>query len=249
MHASPFHVRPLLAVILALSAGAVGAADPVLLEAIGGFELSGADRSYAFVTAGAAPAVALGLRMPVRLTASDLRYSFESGGTTTAVHSPGATLLAGLGLRGERSGLALTGGGELRRERRRVEGSSDPATVDVRPGAVIQLEGDRAMGLRLHVFALVSFAGASRYTYARLAVRRQLSNLQWRGPLAVFAGIEGSGQGNAETRAAQAGGSIEITFARAQLSLGAHAGLEESGSPGEPRRRTPYAALSVYQRY
>lgn len=249
MHTASYDVaRALLSVLLGLTPLAVAAAEPVVLEAIGGLEAGGRARSYGFVTAGIAPSIASGLRLPIRLTVSDLRYSFDAGGVTTAVQSPGVTLLAGLAIDGRRGRLALQGGGELRRELRRAGGSA-PAETDLQPGAVAQLEADLALGSRLHAFAVANYAGAARYTYARLAVLWQLGNLAWSGPRSHFAGVEGAGQGNAETSSAQVGASLQITFVRAQLSLGAHAGLEESWSPAAPRSRAPYGALSLYKRF
>jgi hypothetical protein len=240
--------RWLVAALLA-GAAAARAEDRVIFEAIGGWESSPSNGSYAFATAGASPHLTGGLRLPVRLTASDLRYSFDTAGATTSVRSPGVTLLVGLGLRGAAGGVVLSGGGELRWERRQLLGTAEPASTIRRAGAVAQLEGDFAMGRRLRTFLLANYAGAARYTYARAALRCQLSPLEWRGPLAWFAGIEATSQGNADTRAAQLGGSVEATVVRASLSVGLHGGYEESWSPGEAHRRRPYGALSFYERF
>jgi len=238
--------RGFLVVLVAVASSAARADDAVLVEAIAGLEASGSDHGYGFVTAGIAPPISSGLRLPLRLTASYLRYTFMVGTATTAVEAPGVSLLAGLAFHGEQGGLVLYGGAELRREQRRLEGSPDPATVDLRLGAIGQLEANLALGRRLHAFALATYAGAARYTYAKLTLRGQLNNLDWQGPLTFFLGAEGTGQGNADTRAAQAGGSFEVGFVRAHLSLGVHAGVQETWSPGQPHTRGPYAGLSLY---
>ena len=103
-----------------------------------------------------------------------------------------------------------------------------------------------ALGRRFHTFALATYAGAARYLYAKLALRGQLNNLEWRGPLTFFLAVEGTGQGNAETRTTQAGGSFEVGFVRARLSVGVHAGVQETWSPGQPHTRGPYGGLSLY---
>lgn len=239
----------LLLLSLSLAPLRTTAGEPALLEAIGGIEAGGTDRSYAFLTGGWGASLGPGLRLPLRLTASDLRYSFASGGATTDVHAPGATLLAGLSWEGSRGRVAVLGGGEVRRERRSVRGSAAPATSVLKPGAVAQVEGDLAFGGRLRAFALANYAGAARYAYGRLALLWQLTNLRWEGARAWFVGLEGVAQGNAETRAAQAGGMLQVTFARVQFSIGLHAGVEQSRSPGGPSDHRPYGALSLYQRY
>jgi hypothetical protein len=228
-----------------LAAGAARAEEGVTFEGIAGLDVGGAGSRYAFATAGASLPLGGRFRVPIRLTASDLRYSFGAAGATTDVRSPGATALAGIGLRRGAGALSLSAGGELRREERRVPGS--PPATGLRAGAVAQLEGELGLGPRLQATLLASWAGAARYAWSRAALRFQLNDLAWQGPLVAFAGLEGIGQGNAETRAVRGGGVLELNLVPARLSLALHAGVETRGSPGAPWSRAPYGTLGLYR--
>jgi hypothetical protein len=97
------------------------------------------------------------------------------------------------------------------------------------------------------VFA--NYAGAARYLFSRVAVRRQATNLDWKDPVAFFLGAEGIGQGNDESVGAQGGLFLEWTFVPQRLSLALRGGYKDSWSPDGPHRRGAYGGLSVYQQF
>jgi hypothetical protein len=80
-------------------------------------------------------------------------------------------------------------------------------------------------------------------------MRRQMTNLNWKGPTSFFMGLEAIGQGNDESEAVQGGWFAEWNLVPRRVSLALHAGYKERWSPGESHRRGSYLGLAFYHRF
>ncbi len=217
-------------------------AGTTALEGIAGWEGDSHGQGYGFAGIGWLVPAGPRLVVPLRAFGSYLYYDFESSGAVTRVRSPGVTMMAGIRFPGTRGNLTLMAGGETRQEHRTAEAQ----TIS---GIVLQADGDRAFNPRWRGYLFVNYGGASRYLYSRTAMRRQVSNLDWKRPTAFFLGLELIGQGNDETRAAQGGAFAEWNLVRQSASLALHGGYKESWSPGENYRRGGYLGLTLYRRF
>ena len=218
------------------------------LEGVAGWEGDRDAQGYGFLTMGTAPAQGARWSVPVRVTGSYLYYEYETGGNEIGVRAPGVGGLLGLRLSGARGSLAVLVGGEGRWERRWSSGSAASAAV-ARGGVVAQGEATFAIGKRLRPFLLANYSGSARYIYSRAELPLQLTNLDWSGPVALFAGLEGAVQGNADTDATQIGGSVGCSFTKSRISLGVHGGSKESRSAEGTRKTGTYFGVSLYRRF
>jgi hypothetical protein len=226
---------------------APAAAAAITVEGLAGWEGDGFGQGYGFVGAGAVKPMGMHGTLVTRLSASYLYYSFESSGTTTSVVAPGVSALTGLRLGFARGSAAVLGGYEVRWEDRRFDAAPDKSGVT--GGGVVQADADLGVGRRWRGFVFANYAGAARYLFSRVAVRWQATNLAWKAPVAFFVGVEGIGQGNDESVAAQGGVFLEWTFVPQRLSLALRGGYKDSWSPNGPHRRGAYGGLSVYHRF
>lgn len=219
----------------------------VTIEGLAGWEGDGFGQGYGFVGAGALEPISTRFTLVTRLSASYLYYSFESSGTTTSVVSPGMSAMTGLRTRFARGSAAVLGGYEARWEERRTDAAPDETGVT--GGGVVQADADLGLGRRWRGFVFANYAGAARYLFSRVAVRWQATNLEWNDPIAFFIGVEGIGQGNDESVAAQGGPFVEWTFVPQRLSVALRGGYKRSWSPDGPHRRGAYGGLSLYHRF
>jgi hypothetical protein len=233
--------------VLALLTVAQPVKAAVTFEGLAGWEGDGFGQGYGFVGAGAVTPIGPRLALVTRLSASYLYYSFESSGSTTSVSSPGVTGMSGVRATLDRGTVAVLGGYETRWEDRRSDAGGEETSVS--GGGVLQADTDLGFGRRWRGFLFANYAGAARYLFSRMAVRWQATNLEWTTPTAFFVGIEGIGQGNDESAAAQGGPFLEWSFAPQRLSAAIRGGYKDSWSPDGPHRRGAYAGLSVYHRF
>lgn len=219
------------------------------IEAIAGWEGDSFDQGYGFGTLGLLVADGRKVSMPVRATGSYLYYEFEDAGGTVRVRAPGVAAVAGPRFAWPRGAITLTGGGEVRWERREGPGGAGYGPARALGGAVFEGTADLRLGRRVLPFLLATYSGSARYLFGRASLRYQCSNLDWSGPATWNAGIEGTGQGNAETKAVQAGGLVECTLTRIHLTVGVHGGYKSIDSGGGSRRSGGYGGLSLYRRF
>lgn len=235
----------LLALLLGRATGSC--AGP--LEGIAGWEGDGFRQGYGFATAGLLLNERGGLLLPLRVSGSYLYYNYRDGGAEVTVRAPGAAGMLGARLARPWGSVTLLAGGEVRWERRLLEGTSVPAATVARGGAVLQGEGDFRAGPRLRPVALLTYSGSSRYLYGRAALRWQCTNLDWSGPATWLLGIEGVGQGNRDTDAVQGGATVECSLTRPRLSLSLHGGYKNSASSDSARREGGYIGAGIYRRF
>lgn len=218
-------------------------------EGIAGWEADGFGQGYGFLTFGTFAGEGGRLSVPIRITASYLYYDYRAGGTDVSVQAPGTSGSLGLRAAPGWGGFTVLVGSELRWERREREGVSGAPAAVARGGIVVQGELDAAPSRQLRPSLLASYSGSSRYIYGRALLRWQCSNLDWRGPTTWFLGIEGIGQGNQDTEAAQAGGTLDCTIVPAHLTVGIHGGYKRSESSNAPRREGLYAGAGIYRKF
>jgi cellulose biosynthesis protein BcsS len=245
-------MRGVLFILIALAVAVCprrALAGTTAVEAIAGWEGDSYDQGYGFAGAGWLIPAGQKVFVPLRVFASYLYYDFESSGTITRVSSPGLSLMAGARFPGTNGNLTLLGGGESRREHRTT--GSGPGTEETQTptGIVLQADGDHVVGRCWRASLLANYGGASRYLYGRTAMRRQMTNLDWKGPTSFFLGFEAIGQGNDESEAVQGGGFAEWNLTRRHLSLAFHAGYKDRWSPGESHHRGGYLGLGFYERF
>jgi hypothetical protein len=218
-------------------------------EGIGGWEGDSQSEGYGFAALGALIPRSQVLVIPVRLSVSYLYYQFDSSGTSFSVRSPGVSLMSGIRLSKPHATTDLMAGIEVRRDHRVEDLAGSPATDETRPGVELMADADIDWAERWNSYLLVDYAGAVQYWYGLGNAKYQLTNTDWHGRTSWFAGVDLVREGNDESDAYQAGGFLEEAFVKSNLSLGLHAGYQNTGSPGESRRTGGYLGVSFYQRF
>lgn len=226
--------RSLVAVIAALTLviAPSSAKAAVTLEGLAGWEGDGFGQGYGFVGVGAVKSIGPHLTLVTRLSTSYLYYTFESLAITTSVTAPGVTGMAGARATLPRGSVSAFGGYETRWEDRRSDDGGEETGVT--GGGVLQADADLGFGRRWRGFLFANYAGAAGYLFSRAAVRWQVTNLEWKDPIAFFLGLEGIGQGNDESVAVQGGPFLEWNFVPQHLSAALHGGYKDRWSPDGP---------------
>jgi hypothetical protein len=232
--------------VVALTFSCPAAPHAAGLDQYAGWEGDDRRQGFGYTGLGVALPASRTLELPVALSVSYLYYHYDSAGTSISVRSPGASLMSGLRIHGAHGSASLTGGVETRWEHRDI---GVAATRQITWGAVVQSYGDLAFGRRLQASEFAVYVGSASYVVARAALRYQLSNLDWKGPVTTFAGIESVRQGNADSDAFQWGGFAEWNVVPQRVSLGLHAGLKTSWTPGQPHQAGSYIGTSLYHHF
>ncbi len=222
-------------------------ASPV--EGVAGWEGDGFDQGYGFLTAGVSFLDGRALSIPLRVNGSYLYYNYRETGEVVRVSGPGGAGL--IGIRGTRpwGTVAALTGGEVRWERCEREASGGVSASVARGGIIAQVEAEFAWSRRLRPFLLANYSGSARYAYGRAGLRWQISNIDWRRPVTWSLGVEGVGQGNADTDAVQGGVTVECALVRSRVSLGVRGGYKDSASSAGGRRHGGYVGAGLYRRF
>jgi hypothetical protein len=233
-------------VIAVLSASRCGA-SPV--EGIAGWEGDGFDQGYGFATAGVSFQDGRTISIPLRISGSYLYYNFGEAGEVIRVSGPGTAGLIGIRSTRPWGTIAASSGGEIRWEKREHELPGGTGASVARVGVIAQLETELVWGRRLRPFLLANYSGSARYVYGRAGMRWQISNIDWRGPLTWSLGLEGVGQGNADTDAVQGGATVDCALVRSRISLSLRGGYKDSASSDGGRRHGAYIGGGLYRRF
>jgi hypothetical protein len=238
------------AVLIGVVAGLVAApCEASSVEGIAGWEGDGFEQGYGFAMAGVSLLEGRAISIPLRVSGNYLYYNYDEAGEVIRVSGPGSAGLIGVrSTRAWGTAAALTGG-EIRWERRDREIMSGPGASLARGGIVAQLEAEFAWSRRLRPFLLANYSGSTRYVYGRAGLRWQISNTDWHGPLTWSVGIEGVGQGNADTDAVQGGATVECAFVPSRISLSLRGGYKDSASSDGGRRDGGYVGAGFYRRF
>jgi len=217
------------------------------IDLFGGWEGDSRSQGYGYLGLGSSVRAASHVFIPFGVTTSYLYYHYGSNGTDIVVRSPGMSLMSGLRLAGPRGSLSVMAGGEVRREYREphIPGAvvGDPTTT----GAVVQSYADLGLTRQWQASEFSVFVGAARYAVGRLALRRQVTNLDWGKKTTFFLGAETVRQGNADSDVLQVGGFAEWNLVPWRMSVGLHTGYKDSWSPGQPHTTGAYFGTSFYR--
>lgn len=221
-------------------------ASPV--EGIAGWEGDGFDQGYGFAMAGVSFLDGRTISIPLRVNGSYLYYNYGEAGDVIRVSGPGSAGLIGIRSTRPWGTVAALTGGEIRWEKRQREMPNGASASVARGGIVAQVEAEFG-SRRLRPFLLVNYSGPARYVYGRAGLRWQISNIDWRGPLTWSLGLEGVGQGNADTDAVQGGATVECALVRSRISLSIRGGYKDSASSNGGRRHGGYVGVGLYRRF
>lgn len=217
------------------------------LEGLAGWEGDSRQEGYGFVGVGVHSPPWHHVSASVGASASYLYYRYDSTNANITVGSPGASLMGGIRVGAPRGSVSLMAGSELRWEHRAIDvlGVASDRTTH---GLVLQTYDDLALSRRWLATAFGVYVGAAQYMIGRMALRYQITNLDWRKPTTFYLGLEGVRQGNDVSDALQAGGFAEWNIVPQQLSLGLHSGYKETWSPGQNHQPGTYFGIGLYRR-
>ncbi|OLC08309.1 MAG: hypothetical protein AUH42_01815 [Gemmatimonadetes bacterium 13_1_40CM_70_11] len=178
---------------------------------------------------------------------SYLYYSFPDSGGPTAVTSPGVSAVLGYRLRTERLASTLSALYEVRRAR---EGPAVlPATRRTERGVAAEEELWLQATPLTVVDAIVSYSGANRYLWARAGLQRQLTNTQFRRPVALAVGVEGTTQGDRDIRVYEAGVVLALEFVHTDGSLQVRTGYARLQYSDQTSESKPYFGVALYRAF
>lgn len=224
-------------------------ASPV--DGVAGWEGDSFDQGYGFAMAGLSFGHDRAISVPVHVSASYLYYNYDESREVIRVSGPGGAALFGVRSTRPWGTLTALAGGEIRWERRKheSEGGAGASASVARGGIVAQIEGELAWSRRLRPFVFANYSGSARYFYGRTGLRWQISNTDWSGPVTWSLGLEGVGQGNADTDAMQGGATVECSLARSRIALSLRGGYKSSASSDGGRRHGGYIGVGLYRRF
>jgi hypothetical protein len=222
-------------------------ASPV--EGIAGWEGDGFDQGYGFAQVGVSFLDGRTTSIPLRVNGNYLYYNYDETGDVVRVSGPASAGL--IGIRSTRSWgtVAALTGGEIRWEKRESEVPGGTSASVARGGIIAQVEAEFAWSRRVRPFLLANYSGSARFVYGRAGLRWQISNIDWRAPLTWLLGIEGVGQGNADTDAVQVGAMVECALVQSRVSLAVRGGYKDSASSDGERRHGGYVGFGLYRRF
>lgn len=232
-----------LAIVLSLTT-APGAAVASGFQQFAGWEGDSRGEGYGFAAAALPLPLSRHLSIPLSASGSFLYYDYDSSAAHVIVRSPGTSLMTGLRLAGSRGSASVQGGGEIRWDRRLVDGPGGWVAMRQVVGPVVQTYDDLGLGRRWYASGFGVYVGAAKYLIGRVAIRDQITNLDWKRGTSFFLGAEGGRQGNEHSDALQGGGFAEWNLVARRMSLALHAGYKESWSPGYAHQRGSYFAFS-----
>ena len=217
-----------------------------------GYEGDSQDTAYAFAGPGYNHPINDNTAIVARLTFSYLTYEFANGdGTRTHVSGPGISPTVGLRF-GRKDNFKVMVGPDWKRRDREVMGPADiqlSKTDENNVGARFSADLYDDFAPHWNVHALASFGTAEDWLWTRVGVKRQLTNLNWHRPIALFLGAEGISQGNSDIRQWQAGGLAEIVHAPSSLSVMLRAGVKKSTFQHADDETGPYFGIGLYRRF
>jgi hypothetical protein len=96
---------------------------------------------------------------------------------------------------------------------------------------------------------MLSYSGANRYLWSRAGLQRQLTNSQFRRPIALGVGVEGTAQGDRDVRAYEVGMVISLEFVRSDGSLQFRAGYARWRYSDQTFASKPYWGVGLYRAF
>lgn len=219
------------------------------LEGIAGWEGDTFDQGYGFAACGYLIGEGGQYLVPVRVAGSYLYYNYIFEEVEVSVRAPGVSGAVGLRSDGDWGTFTALVGGELRWESEEITEEPGSADAVARGGLVLEGEADFELSRRVHPFLLVNYSGSSNYVYGQAVLKWQCSNLDWQESTTWFIGIEGVGQGNPDTDAFQAGGTVECTFVHLDMSVALRGGYKNSAWSEESRREGGYFGVGLYRKF
>jgi hypothetical protein len=217
-----------------------------------GYEGDSRDTGYAFFGPGYYHPISDDTAVVARLNVNYLTYEFDNGdGTRTHVSGPGFAPTVGLRF-GRRDNLKVMVGPDFKRRQREILTAGDlelSEEDDTKVGARFAADLYNNFGDHWNLHALGSYGTAEDWLWTRVGIKRQLTNLDWRGPIALSLGAEGIVQGNDDIRQLQGGALAEIVHARSSLALMLRAGVKNSSFENADDESGPYFGIGLYRRF
>lgn len=226
---------------LLLSAAPLALADT---ELSAGWEGS-SSRGYGFVAPTLSFAASGSWSWIAGASLSYLYYEFPDAGGVTRVRSPGEAIGVGLRYAGPRLTLAFGPGYEIRQTTRRIGGGSK--VDDDENGFTLQGSAFFQATPRTQLSAILSYGDANEYFWGRVGVKRQLTNFDYSGPVALHAGVELTSEGNDDSDANQLGGVFEVAFPQSRASLQFRAGRSAIEYPDGSDESKNVFGVAFYQ--
>lgn len=214
-------------------------------ELVAGFE-TGGPNSYAFVSPMFAFPLGKSDDLIVKPAVNYLRYETREDGETASVRAPGASIGLSYRHRGPKLTFDIGPSLEVTRERRTlpVGGRTTDKKLGVALSANAFYQADRNNTLSL----LTNYSQTSRYFWSRAGLKNRITNRDYKGPVGLSVGPEGTFQTGRGVTQVGAGIMTEIGLDRAATSVQFRAGYSRS-KYSEGRDSNPYFGAGLYRRF
>jgi hypothetical protein len=217
-------------------------------EFLGGWEADAHSNGYAFTGVGYIQPFTSGFALATRVSTGYLYYRFPENGGETKVTSPGAALLVGPRLSGQRMNLTVTGGAEARTIIRKTATPSGQArSSESEVSAVINGTLWARLSASCDLLYIAHYEGANKYIWTRGTAKYRVTKQDKSS--SVFVGPEVTAQGNADIKSLQAGGMMEVYHKPGSLSLNIRTGYKLSTFAAGPSQAGPYWGLGFYKQF
>jgi hypothetical protein len=221
----------------------VCAASASAQELVGGWE-GERGRGYGFLMPSYSWGVTEEGSFVLRGSGSHLYYGTPEAGGETRVRSPGAALGVAWRWRTPKASFTLGPGYEVLWTTREPAGA--PTEKETEHGFTVQGDVFFQATPLTNLNLIASYGHANRYVWVRGGVKRQMTNTDFRGPVSLILGLEGTGQGNSDLRTYQGGGLLELALPRLGGSMQFRAGYSREQFPDDTRNSRPYFGAGFY---
>jgi hypothetical protein len=179
-----------------------------------------------------------------RLIPNFLTYKFRSGDNTVRAISPGLYTVAGIKLSWTHTTFGLFGGIEFRNTNLNPDVSNAAVRGNTLAG-LIQGEFDTWLPSRTNLNAFASFSGTDSFLYQRARIKQQITNLDYKKPNTINAGVEEIFGRNPEFQQIGVGLILEIFNIPKWFSFAIRSGYKHDSTFGNGI----YGGLEFYTRF
>jgi len=207
-----------------------------------GGEFDGHGQGFSYLGVDVSQKVYQNISLSGRLIPNYLTYKFYSGGHLVRADSPGFYSVGGIKLSWDKTKLGVFGGIEYR---------DTDLTPDVRGAkvrgstlaGVVQGEFDSWLPSRTNLNLYTSFSGTDNFFYERGRIKQQVTNLDFKGPYTINAGVEQIIGRNPDFHQEGAGLILELYHIRQKVSVAVRGGFKHDSTFGNGI----YGGLELYK--
>lgn len=207
-----------------------------------GGEIDGRGQGFSYIGMELTQSINKTIAISGRIVPSFLTYKYYSGDILIKANSPGISPAAGIKLLWGQSMIGFFGGVEFRN----TTLNPDDQSASVRGSSVagtLQGEFDTWFSSRTSLNASASFSGTSNFSYEKVRIKQQITNLDFKKTYTLNAGVEQFYGRNSDFNQEGVGLILELFQISGRISVAVRGGLKHDSTFGGGA----YGGLELYK--